>query len=196
MRKSPTLSANTCFMALPEFYAPFIRPLNALGLDYFVTGSVASGIYGEIRTTLDIDIVLELSVADALRLGNAFPIESYYCPPRDVILIESRRPGRGQFNLIHHQSGFKADVFVQGRNPLNHWAMANRAQHDYGDGDWMWVAPPEYVILKKLEYYREGGSEKHPRDIRFMLACTDVDRTFIEQHIARLGLGEQWAECQ
>ena len=24
-------------MALPEFYAPFIRQLNALGLDYFVT---------------------------------------------------------------------------------------------------------------------------------------------------------------
>ncbi len=183
-------------MALPEFYAPFIRPLNTLGLGYFVTGSVASGIYGEIRTTLDIDIVLELPIADALRLEKTFPIESYYCPPRDVILIESRRAERGQFNIIHHDSGFKADVFVQGRSPLNHWAMVNRIRHDYGDGDWMWVAPAEYVILKKLEYYREGGSEKHPRDIRFMLACTDVDRPFIESHIARLGLGPQWAECQ
>ncbi len=183
-------------MALPEFYAPFIRPLNALGLDYFVTGSVASGIYGEIRTTLDIDIVLELPAVEASRLQNAFPIETYYCPPRDVILIESRRPERGQFNIIHHASGFKADVFLQGRSPLNHWAMANRSSHDYGDGDSLWVAPPEYVILKKLEYFREGGSEKHPRDIRFMLACTDVNRAFIEEHVARLGLGPQWAECQ
>ncbi len=183
-------------MALPDFYAPFIRPLNALGVDYFVTGSVASGIYGEMRTTLDIDVVLNLSVADALRLEQTFPIETYYCPPRDVVLIESRRSERGQFNLIHHASGFKADVFILGRDPFRLWAMAHRVQHDYGDGDWMWLAPAEYVIIKKLEYYREGGRDKHTRDIRFMLACTDVDRAFIEEHVARLGLGAQWAECQ
>ncbi|MEO6785750.1 MAG: hypothetical protein ABI318_06420 [Chthoniobacteraceae bacterium] len=34
------------------------------------------------------------------------------------------------------------------------------------------------------------------RDIRFILACTDVDRGFIEEHVARLGLGVQWAESQ
>ena len=76
MHRSPRPFANTRSMALSEFYAPFIRPLNALGLDYFVTGSVASGIYGEIRTTLDIDIVLELPVIEALRHEKAFPIET------------------------------------------------------------------------------------------------------------------------
>ena len=34
------------------------------------------------------------------------------------------------------------------------------------------------------------------RDIRFILACTDVDRAFIEEHVARLGLREQWLVCQ
>ena len=58
------------------------------------------------------------------------------------------------------------------------------------------VAPPEIVILKKLEYFREGGSEKHVRDIRAMLAITDVDRAFIEAHIEQLGLREQWLVCQ
>ena len=32
------------------------------------------------------------------------------------------------------------------------------------------VAPPEYVILRKLSFYQEGGSEKHVRDIRGVLA--------------------------
>ena len=31
------------------------------------------------------------------------------------------------------------------------------------------VAPPEYVIVRKLQFYHEGGSEKHLRDISAML---------------------------
>jgi len=29
-----------------------------------------------------------------------------------------------------------------------------------------YAAPPEYVILRKLQYFREGGSEKHLLDIK------------------------------
>ena len=46
--------------------------------------------------------------------------------------------------------------------------------------------------LIKLEYYREGGSEKHLRDIRGMLAVTDIDRPFLEKEIAARGLQETW----
>jgi hypothetical protein len=42
------------------------------------------------------------------------------------------------------------------------------------------------VIVGKLEFYREGGSEKHLRDIRGMLAVTDVGQAFLERdHAAR-----------
>jgi len=51
------------------------------------------------------------------------------------------------------------------------------------------------VILRKLEYLREGGQDKHVRDIRFMLAATDVDRAFVETEVARLGVEEQWLKC-
>ena len=58
----------------------------------------------------------------------------------------------------------------------------------------MSVAPIEYVILRKLEYFREGKSEKHVRDIRGMLEVspTQIDRPFLEQWIARLGLAAEW----
>ncbi|MEO7318597.1 MAG: hypothetical protein ABIZ56_06390 [Chthoniobacteraceae bacterium] len=59
-----------------------------------------------------------------------------------------------------------------------------------------WIAPPEYVIVRKLEAYREGGQEKHPRDVAFMLAMTKLDYRFIETNIERLGLHEQWRVCQ
>jgi hypothetical protein len=60
----------------------------------------------------------------------------------------------------------------------------------------MSVAPVEYVILRKLEYFREGGSEKHVRDIRGMLAISaaQIDRALLEQWIGRRSLATEWAK--
>ena len=52
------------------------------------------------------------------------------------------------------------------------------------------------MILRKLEYLREGAQDKHVRDIRFMLATTDVDRAFVAAEVARLGVQVQWQQCQ
>jgi hypothetical protein len=56
------------------------------------------------------------------------------------------------------------------------------------------VAPPEYVIIRKLEYFREGKSEKHLRDIRSMLAVSAaaIDRALLETKIAELNLEPEW----
>ena len=48
-------------MPAPEPLAPFLEPLERLGLPYCVTGSVAASVYGEPRLTADIDIVLLLN---------------------------------------------------------------------------------------------------------------------------------------
>ena len=58
------------------------------------------------------------------------------------------------------------------------------------------AGPPESVILKKLEYFREGESPKHVWDIQNILRLVDVDRAFIEAHVERLGLRDQWLACQ
>jgi hypothetical protein len=52
------------------------------------------------------------------------------------------------------------------------------------------------VIIHKLEFLREGGSEKHVRDIRGMLAVTDVDRALLEKKVKSRGLGEYWERVQ
>ena len=52
------------------------------------------------------------------------------------------------------------------------------------------------MILKKLEYYREGGSEKHLRDIAGVLKISgeQVDRAYIADWAKRLGLLDLWKE--
>jgi hypothetical protein len=181
-------------MQAPIDFSVFFTALESSGFAYCVTGSVASGVYGEPRMTLDIDIVLLLRVEDIAQLRALFPSKHFYVPPTEMLIHEIK--GGGMFNLIHQEGMLKADIFVAKNDPLHQWALEHRRRGEMNNAVKFWVAPPEYVILKKLEYYREGGSQKHPRDIRFMLACTDVDRAFIEDHVARLGLGPQWAECQ
>ncbi len=182
-------------MPAPSPLAPFLEPLERLGFPYCVTGSVAASVYGEPRLTADIDIVLLLGIQDIAALRIAFPDAAYYVPPDETLRLELARDTRGMFNLIHLMSQFKADIYLAARDPLHAWALAHRRRIELGDGG-AWIAPPEYVILRKLEYLREGGQDKHVRDIRFVLAASKVDRAFVEREVARLGLADQWRHCQ
>ncbi|MCF8145636.1 MAG: hypothetical protein K9N21_17120 [Deltaproteobacteria bacterium] len=182
-------------MAGPELFQVFIRPLNLLNIPYMVTGSVASIVYGEARMTHDIDMVVMIRVRDAERIAEAFPSTDFYCPPKEIIRIEANRPLRGHFNLIHHATGFKAVIYVAGEDPLHHWAMERRRCIRMAE-DLMWVAPPEYVILRKLAYYREGGSEKHLSDIRGILEVSgnDLDISEIQRRALDMGFQKEWRE--
>ena len=181
-------------MALPKVAALIAERLNDTGIKWMATGSIASMSYGEYRVTNDLDIILLLAGSDIEKLAAAFPLEEFYCPPAEVMAAEAMRKERGHFNLIHHESGFKADVYIAAKDPFTGWALRYR-QRVAVENSTIWLAPPEYVIVGKLEFYREGGSEKHLRDIRGMLAVTDMDRTFLEREIAQRGLGDLWRKC-
>jgi len=107
--------------------------------------------------------------------------------------LSMQRQQGGSFNIIHADTGFKADLYLTGREDLHAWAFRNARRMDYC-GEPVVVAPPEYVIVRKLEYYREGGSDKHVRDIRSMLAVSgeEIDRAALQDWIARRGLDETW----
>lgn len=137
-------------MPAPSPLAPFLEPLERLGLPYCVTGSVAASVYGEPRLTADIDIVLLLKIGDIAALRSAFPDAGYYVPPDETLRLELARDSRGMFNLIHHSSQFKADIYLAGHDPLHAWALEHRRRISLGEGG-AWIAPPEYVILRKLD---------------------------------------------
>ena len=156
-----------------------------------ISRCAAASVYGEPRLTADIDVVLLLRESDIPALQAAFPESAYYVPPDETLRQEAARGSRGMFNVVHHTSQFKADMYLAANDPLHAWALEHRRRIDLG-GSGAWIAPPEYVILRKLEFLREGGSDKHLRDIRFILAATAVDRSFLEREIARLGVEAEW----
>ncbi len=174
----------------------FAIPLEEAGLPYMVTGATAAIVYGQPRTTNDLNVVIELKSSDLPRLRAAFPENDYYLPPDEVIEVELRRTQRAHLNALHHDSGFKADLYPMGTNALHQWAFPKRHSVPHG-GQSISFAPPEYVILRKLEYFREGGSTKHLTDIRAMLDVSGdaIDRAALDEWIARLGLQTEWARA-
>lgn len=181
-------------MQVPDLIRPFIERLNKLALPYMVTGSTAGILYGEPRMTHDVDVVVAMGVGDVEAFVAAFPLDDFYCPPDDVLAIEVRRGHRGHCNLIHHATGFKADVYIAS-DDLHRWGLARRRAVTI-EGTSVSVAPVEYVIVRKLEYFREGGSQKHLRDIRGMLAMSaeSIDRSELARLIAARGLDAAWAD--
>lgn len=154
-------------------------------------------LYGEPRLTHDVDLVVFLRDEEVRRLPEVFAAPDFYLPPRDVIAIEVARERRGHFNVIHTSSGLKADFYTAGRDELHAWAFSHARRFQF-QGGIIVLAPPEYVIVRKLEYYREGGSEKHARDIRSMLAVSgeQLSRPDLDEWIRRLGLDSQWNEVR
>jgi hypothetical protein len=180
-------------MPSPELFRIFTRKLEHLGLRYMVTGSVAAIFYGEPRLTNDVDIVLLIKRGDAERIAEAFPIAEFYCPPPEIIEMERKREQRGHFNLIHHESGFKADIYLVHHDELHLWALEQTQAVDL-DGESIRFAPPEYVIIRKLQFFREGGSQKHLRDISRMLDGLGEDwpRETLLELVDRHGLDSEW----
>ena len=171
----------------------FVAQFNKLGLNYMITGSVASIAYGEPRLTHDIDVVVELDRVQAGLLVLGFSAPEYYCPPIDVIRIELARECGGHFNVIHEGNGFKADIYPVGCDSWSAWGLARSRSFLLG-GIPMKLAPPEYVIVRKLEYFQEGGSEKHLRDIRSILRISRdlVDFPELERWIHERRVEQGW----
>jgi hypothetical protein len=175
----------------------FLERLNKSGIEYMSTGSVASIIYGEPRMTHDIDLVLGLHTGNIKQLADIFDTEEFYCPPMEVMKAETIRKTGGHFNIIHQKTGFKADIYPIGEDKLHIWAMARRRKVEVENCD-VWLAPPEYVIIRKLEYFKQGGSSKHLSDIKKMLDISGktINTAELERKISEYHLTDEWKKVE
>jgi hypothetical protein len=139
--------------------------LESLGVPYFIGGSLASTLYGMVRTTQDSDIVAEMQMEHLDLFVTALQDEFYL---DDEIIAEAIQR-HSSFNLIHRESMFKVDVFVPWPRPYlqSQLARAQKQTFVFGKEVIAKFASPEDTILAKLEWYRNGGevSERQWRDI-------------------------------
>ncbi len=139
--------------------------LEELNIPYLIGGSLASTLYGMVRTTQDSDIVAEMRLAHLQPFVFALQEEFYV----DGEMIAEAIQRHSSFNIIHRESMFKVDVFIPHPRPFLQ-SQLNRAQKQTFLLEKEMSAKfssPEDTVLAKLEWYRLGGevSERQWRDI-------------------------------
>ena len=165
---------------------------DALGVDYFVGGSVASSVFGEPRQTLDADLVARLLGQHAKPLVENLSQEFY----ADLPAIEAAVRMQSSFNLIHLETVTKVDVFVRWRDPFGQSQFARRQKKSVGQTSSLelFFSSAEDTVLAKLEWYRKGGgvSDKQWRDLLGVLKVQGraLDRSYLTEWATTLGVGD------
>ena len=137
-----------------------IAALNASGVEYMLTGSYASNVYGRVRSTFDADLVVALESAQLSRLLESLG-QGFYTDARTMKEI---REAGGQFNAVHKTSGLKIDFYLP-RDAHDRETLGRRRMHRLW-GQAVPVISPEDLILAKLLWAREGGSARQVEDAR------------------------------
>ncbi len=178
-------------MEQDELLRRVVEVLEEQAVTYMLVGSLASGVYGEPRLTNDIDIVVELRADQVARLCQAFPAPEYYLREKTA---QEAIAATSQFNVIHPASGNKIDFIIARRDAWGRSQIGRRRREQILPGRAGYTAAPEDVILGKLWYYEEGGSEKHLRDIAAMLQVSgdEIDIGYVDQWARQLGFTETW----
>jgi hypothetical protein len=178
-----------------ELLQKLVAVFEDLGIPYLVTGSVAAMAYGEPRFTNDIDIVAGMEKEHVQKLVAAFPAEEYYI---SLDMIFDALSHSSQFNIIHPSSGLKADIIIRKDTPFDKSRFSRARRIQPSESYEASFAAPEDVIIKKMEYYKEGGSEKHLRDITGILkiSAENIDLPYISHWANQLELTEIWTRIQ
>ncbi len=178
-----------------ELLGYLVRCLEKLNIPYFITGAVACIAYGEPRFTNDIDIVADVKDEHIARLKECFPEQEYYL---DSDVIRQAIISRHQFNIIHPASGLKIDVMISKRDAFDKSRFNRIKRMRPLEDTEANFASPEDVIIKKMEYYKEGSSDKHIRDILGMLKISGdmIDPKYISLWAKKLNLEDIWDAIQ
>ncbi len=172
-----------------------VESCEKLKIPYLVTGAIASIAYGEPRFTNDIDIVVDMDSTHVDAFKSCFPENEFYL---DVDSMKKAIERGHQFNIIHPVSGLKVDVNISKRDDFDRSRFARIKKLNVSETKSADFASPEDVIIKKLEYFKEGRSEKHLRDIASMLKISSelIDRAYISSWAKKLNVSDLWEEIQ
>ena len=164
--------------------------LDAAGIPYMITGSMAGNFYATPRMTRDIDMVIELSEKDAGRVVGLFQHEYYI----DRDMVQQAVRNQSMFNMIHNTLVVKVDCVVRKDSAYRREEFARRRPVTIA-GQQVSIVAPEDLILSKLDWAKETHSQVQLDDVRNLLRSVQgLDIAYMNRWVERLGLASLYQE--
>jgi hypothetical protein len=188
------------FLSFEDFLKMILSVLEKAGIDYMIGGAVAVWLWGEPRSTQDIDIVIHLGTEQINALSKELEKVNIFLPP-DIIL-ENLHETRVDLpiNAIHGASGYKAEMFLLRQDDeLRKTAFQRRIKVDFGpEVGGIYIHSPEDLIIYKMLYYSLSQQTKHIRDIGSILKTMGerLDYDYIKKWAKDKQLTAIWQEIQ
>jgi hypothetical protein len=166
--------------------------LDAIGIPYMITGSIALHFYAVPRMTRDIDIVVEISEQHVDALVEHFSADCYL----DADMIRNAIRNESMFNFIYTTMFMKIDFVVRKSSPYRICEFQRRRQI-HRDGIDFSVVSPEDLVLSKLYWARDSRSEIQLKDVRGIIRHLDgLDYDYMHKWAVELGIEELYEEAK
>jgi hypothetical protein len=177
-----------------EMLRQFVDALLDAAVPYMLTGSHASSAHGIARSTVDIDFVIAPSREEIRQLVQRLQAAGCYV---DMRAANEALNTHGQFNAIHIESGWKADLIIRKPRAFSRTEFERREPATvYGVP--VSVATAEDVLIAKLEWAKLGDSSRQIEDAANILRvrAAQLDHPYVERWVEQLGLQAQWAAAR
>lgn len=181
-----------------EFVRLVIDALEAAGIEYLIGGAVATWAWGEPRSTMDLDMVVNIPIEGIEALSQELKKRDMLVPAEIILdnILETRADL--PINAIHMYSGFKADLYpVRAGDELRESAFARRHKIDMGTPlGVIYAHSPEDLIIYKVWYYSLSFQTKHVRDVISIIHALkeQLDYAYIDFWVKRKNLSDYWVE--
>ena len=168
-----------------EFLVSIVSRLEQLDISYMIAGSFASSLYGEPRTTRDLDLVVRLAQADVEALLETFEHDEWYV---DRAGVRRAVDSNDMFNVIDNATGWKVDFILVKKRPFSEMEFSRRKRTQIYGCD-VWVASAEDTVLSKLEWSVTGGSARQVEDARAIVRRHDqLDLGYMRKWAVEIGV--------
>jgi hypothetical protein len=168
-----------------ELVKDIAKRLESAGIEYMMTGSMAMALYSNPRMTRDIDVIVRIAPIDAGKIVALFQKDFYI----DDAVVRQAIRDKGMFNIIHNESVIKVDFIIR-KDEEYRIEEFSRKNKVVIDGVPVWVVAPEDLVLSKLVWVRNSGSELQFRDVRQMMAHKDIDDAYLQKWSRALGVDD------
>ena len=166
-----------------EFLKALVLYFDKAQISYMLSGSVAMSIYSLPRFTRDFDFIVHLQPKDVQGLTEYFK-EGYYC---NEDAVKEAIAHKGIFNIIDHNSSYKADFIILKNEPYRLVEFERRKLIEFLNMKISLVSP-EDLLLSKIIWIQQSKSALQKEDIKTLASINTLDWDYINKWVASLKL--------